>query len=377
MRVANRAVIALLLAGISVPLIGTALGLDLMPEGNALRRPVPCPKLAWKWDALRRFPDDFQAFFHNHFGFRGPLIRALSFAKVRGLGASSSINVQLGKNDWLYYNHLPAGSDYQEVRPFSPEELAEWARVLERRQAWLERRHCRYLLFIPPDKQTIYPENVNPALRPRHASGRLDQLLDYLRGHSTVRVVDVRDQLRQARQTMQVYYATDSHWNPRGAFIGYEALAAVLAEWFPQVQPLTRSQFEEQSQIQHGGDLAALLDLRDCYPEERMEWRPKFVCHSQKSPFAIERPRIADMPFGPPLATQCSDTALPRAVVFHDSFALALTGWLAEHFQWMVTVWHDDFHQEVVEQQHPDVVIQELLERKLGHVVPNDIADGQ
>jgi hypothetical protein len=372
----DRAVISVLLVGIGLPLAGTALGLDLMPEGNEMRRRAVFPRVEANWRSLKSLPGRFEDFFNDHFGFRGPLIRGLSLAKVRVLAASTSTNVHVGREGWLYYTNEQPGADYDKVRPFTQEELERWARILARRQAWLEQRHCRYLLLIPPDKQTIYPEHANPSLRARHAQGRLDQLLDYLRGHPCgVPVLDVRKELRQAREREVLYYIADSHWNTRGAFVGYEALAEALASWFPQIRPLRREQCKEVLRPGRGGDLAGLLDLRDFYVELAVQWLPKLSWHWSLSPFPVEPPRNVYMPFGPPAALENHDTALPRAVLFHDSFALELLPFLGEHFQRMVTVWLDDFNQEMVEREHPDVVIQELLERKLGHVVPNDIQD--
>jgi hypothetical protein len=374
-RLADRAVIALLLVGMGLPLVGTWLGLDLMPEGNELRHLAEYPHLQWTRASLRTFPERYEDYFNDHFGFRGPLIQAHCFAMVRGLGASTAASVMLGNDNWLYFTNQPPGSDHDEARPFTQEELARWARVLERRKEWLARRHCLYLVFIPPDKQTIYPEHVNPNLRARHASGRLDQLLEYLAAHSTVKIVDVRDTLRRAREQEVLYHSTDSHWNARGAFLGYEALMQVLSQWFPEMKPRRRSQFDEVVVTGPGGDLAGMLDLREVYREDYVRLIPRIPLRAQLSPFPVEPPRGVKMDWGPPGAIENPDTSLPRAVVFHDSFALGFLYLLGEHFHRMVTVWNDGFHQDMVEREHPDVVIHELLERKLGTVGPIDITD--
>ena len=40
-------------------------------------------------------------------------------------------------------------------------------------------------------------------------------------------------------------------------------------------------------------------------------------------------------------------------------------------------VWQDDFYPEVVERERPDIVLQELLERKLSTATPNDFAEAK
>jgi hypothetical protein len=368
-RLADRAVIALLLAATGLPLAGTFCRLDLMPEGNDMRRLAGAPTLAWDLDTLRSFHLHCEDYLRDHFGFRGPLIRALAYAKVFGLGASSSANVALGRDGWLYYTSLPPGSDHEYVRPFTPAELERWGRALQGRKDWLRNHGCRYVLFVPPDKQTIYPEHLDPTLRPRHASGRLGQLVEYLRAHTDVTVLDVRDALRAARQRERVYSVTDSHWNDRGAFVGYRELARVLSGWFPSPRPLERSQFADVVRPGPGGDVAGLLDLRDALCEDALGLERRFPLHARR----LDLPRDSvgvDLKFAPPVAFESPDTSLPRAVLFHDSFGVPLLPLVAEHFQRLLCVWHDDFLPDVVEREHPDVVIQQFVERKLGYLVP-------
>ncbi len=371
-RIADGAVIALLLAGAGLPLIGTLLGLGRTSENLDMRALEPFPTLEWSLSSLRTLPQRFDGWHQDHFGFRRHLLHGLAAVEVFGLKVSISPNVVLGRDSWLYYVHAPVGTDYEEVRPFTAAELDRWQRVLERRQEWLARRGCRYVLFLPPDKQTIYPEHFDPALRARHASGRLEQLVAHLRTHSDLTVVDVRQALLEAKQREPVYRITDSHWNRRGAFVGYRELARVLAGWFPQIRPFERSQFAEQVRHESGGDSARLLTLSDATGEEDYRLETLFPRKARRHDLPRSWLR-ANLEYTPPIAFDIPDPSLPRAVLFHDSFAVPFLDLLPEHFRRLVAVWHDDFHPDLVEREHPDVVIHELVERKLGYVVPNDL----
>jgi hypothetical protein len=374
-RIADGAVIGILLAATGLPLVGTLLGLGQRPKGEDMRELAPVPTLEWNVASLRTLAERVEDYFNDHFGFRGPLVHALTAIKVGCLGVSSSANVLLGRDGWLYYSNAQVGTDYEEVRPFTAAELARWQRVLERRQEWLARRGCRYLLFIPPDKQTIYPEHLDPRLRPRHAGGRLDQLLAHLRAHSDVTVIDVRDALRRASRQERTYRVTDSHWNPCGAFVGYREVAQVLAGWFPQVRPLERAQFEGVERPARDSDLIDLLGLHEDAPEMVPDLEPRFPQQARRQ-FLPRTWVRAELKYAPPVEWDSPDTSLPRAVLLHDSFALGFHHLLAEHFHRMVSVWHDDFQPDLVEREQPDVVIHELVERKLGSIVPNDVEDG-
>ncbi len=376
-RWADRAAIALLLAITGIPLIGTALGLDMQAQLTDMRHLSEFPSLRWNLRSFLEWPGAFDCFLKDHFGFRGPLIRALSQVKVCGLHTSASANVRLGLDGWLYFSHDGLGSDYDEVRPFTLAELEQWRRVLQHRQQWLAQRGCRYLLMIPPDKQTIYPEHLDPSLQARHAGVRLSQLLDYLaRNLPELTVLDVRQQLMEAKQHERVYYVTDSHWNHRGALLGYEALARQLAQWFPQVQPFEPDQFDAVEEITSRGDLAGLLALSGAYRERVVRLNPRFRLNAHISDVPVLAPR-AQKDYGHPYATECPNSSWPRGVLFHDSFAVGpLLQLLPEHFQHLAMIWDDNFHPDVIEREQPDVVIQQMVERKLGYVIPNDVNDG-
>jgi hypothetical protein len=63
--------------------------------------------------------------------------------------------------------------------------------------------------------------------------------------------------------------------------------------------------------------------------------------------------------------TFCAKGQLPRAVVFRDSFGIALAPFLAEYFGKSVFVWDRRFDRELVAREKPSVVIYEVVERAL------------
>jgi alginate O-acetyltransferase complex protein AlgJ len=71
------------------------------------------------------------------------------------------------------------------------------------------------------------------------------------------------------------------------------------------------------------------------------------------------------------LVTVIDDPSLPRAVIFRDSFVSPLVPFLSEHFSRAVYLWQNDFDAGVVETEHPDVVIQEIVGRHLYNFIPS------
>jgi hypothetical protein len=68
------------------------------------------------------------------------------------------------------------------------------------------------------------------------------------------------------------------------------------------------------------------------------------------------------------------DPNLPRAVLFHDSFAERI--WLpalAEHFDRLAYAPTDGFDAQIVEALRPQIVIQQIVERKINRHLPEPL----
>ncbi len=89
----------------------------------------------------------------------------------------------------------------------------------------------------------IYPELMPGSLHRLHSHYRADQLLAYMRAHSTVEILDLRPALLEAKPRGLLYHHYDTHWNDRGALIAYQQIAARLKQWFPAIEPMRREDF--------------------------------------------------------------------------------------------------------------------------------------
>jgi hypothetical protein len=359
------AILVLLFAGLLVaPTVRNLLGPPpaAASENRAL---APWPKWQASAWAAADFPSRFEAFYNDHFGFRYKLIDWHNHVRVRYLGLSSSPQVCLGKEGWLYFQHEPLGNDAVTDRPFTKEELQRWQRMLESRRDWLAERGISYLFVVAPNKESIYPEMLPSGLRRRGHSSRLDQLLAHLQATSRVRVLDLRGPLRTAKAHERVYHVTDSHWNQSGAYVAYYSLVNELAQDFPQLQPMPRSAFAESSVQLPGGDLAKMLGMAEQFSEEHPLLIPRLPRQARQVEAGL---RLENLPsYLQPTLLVRPEPDLPRAVLFHDSFAQCFTPFLGEHFQRMSCRWLEayEFDVRLIESEKPDIVIQEIVERKL------------
>jgi hypothetical protein len=73
--------------------------------------------------------------------------------------------------------------------------------------------------------------------------------------------------------------------------------------------------------------------------------------------------------------TELKKTGLPRAVCLRDSFMTPMAPLLSAHFSRLAYYWQQNFPQDVIEREHPDIVIEEIVERDLVRYDPQNPPD--
>jgi hypothetical protein len=366
-RRADVMLIVLFLAMLAIPGLGLVLGVDRAQVSEAeMRTLAQFPSWSWQREKLAAWPDQFQRYFNDRFAFRNALIHLQAAVLWHGFHTSSSDTVIAGKGDWLFYADDGGLQDYVQAELFTEAQLQQWQRTLERTRDWLASRGTRFLFVVAPDKQMIYPELMPAALHRLHDDYRADQFLAYMRAHSTVEILDLRPALLEAKPHELLYHHYDTHWNDRGALIGYQQIAARLHRWFPTLDPMRRDDFVT-SPAAASGDKTTMLGLVDegkvSMPGlvPRRGWTSTVVSPTHPDPYGEDGTVISEVRNG--------STRL-RAVMFRDSFSSRLIPFLSEHFRRIVYQWQNDLDPELIRREQPDVVIQEMVGRHLYIFVP-------
>lgn len=332
---------------------------------NENRNKAAFPRFGVAGRTIPNYARDVDRWFSDHFEFRNALIRANSRLRNRGLHSPSSPAVVFGADGWLYYTSDSSLWFARRANPFSTGELDRVAGALEERTRSLATRGIRYLLMVAPDPSTIYPEYQPPWLR-KAAPGpaRIDQLMTIAAGRKTFAVVDPRAALFAAKGAAPalLYRPTDTHWNDRGAYLGYRALMDGLARVTGGSAatdigvPLPLDSLSAARVDTTGGDLAVMLGLGDSYHEQLEMLSPR---HS-----SLSNPIPADR-LTPDFTTAWRDTATgPRVLVFRDSYFSAMLPFFAESFA-RVRYVMGPYREDIVAEEKPDIVVEEMVERYL------------
>ena len=358
----------------AMPALDSMLGLDRTPPPQEKRKLAPRPELPRSLAAAGDLPASFDAYLNDHFGFRSFLVRLHARAAVLWLGVAPGPNVEVmvGRHGWLFYTGDRSLPFVEGTAPFTDEELQRWTVVLRQRSEWLARRGARYLVVFAPGAPSIYPEHLPGWVRPSPHGTRLDQLLTALKAAPDVAAVDLRPALRDAKEWATVYPRTGTHWNLVGGWVAYSAIMTSLSHWFPAARPAPFSDFNLAWGRSHGGDLATMAGIEGMVSEPIPWLAPKGGWQAKTVP----SPEYGAMRQWPhleePVVTVRPGAPIPTAVVFRDSFSMAVAPFLSEDLGRAVYVWIHDFEPAVIVREKPALVIQEYAERLLSVVSPEN-----
>jgi hypothetical protein len=274
-RIRNISLVLIFAAILVAPTVAAVFRLNPMGGIDEKRKlagkPTDSP---WSKGGLARVPAIAQAwekYFGDNFGLRKLLIGTYRLASFRLLQASPNPAVVVGESDgtsrWLYFDASLAsdGVGLDSIlgkKPYTAAELALIADRLRQVTLLVRGKGAKLVIAICPDKQTIYPEYLPRAKRPKPgAVSRLDQFWTVAAALDDVPLVDVRIPLRAAKADTLLYYPSDTHWNMRGEVFGYQAVARALAVQDPSREVLPMKLFTWLLGPPRVGDLTALMGL--------------------------------------------------------------------------------------------------------------------
>lgn len=322
------------------------------------RAPNPWPGIPRTVEEITSFPGKVNAFLNDHFGFRSRLV-TLNNRFYLALGTSTSEKVIKGNNGWLYYTGGDMVDQYRGLHIFQPDELRRWIRAMEERKAWLAEKGTPFIIAVPPNKMTIYPEHLPDWMTKVSPITRIDQLADAV-ADTGLDFIDLRDPVRQAKTEFPVYYMTDSHWNFHGGFIGYKRIMDGVQAYFPQVEILRDQDVDLIFHTGPGKDLSGMLNLTHAL-KEPYEDRVVLKKRSRVQSVTV----LGDDGF-PKIVTTDRDGA-PTVLIFRDSYTINMEPYFNETFKKIIYDKYDNlrFSTRLIDQYRPDLVLLVVIERAL------------
>src|SRR5262245_44012283 len=214
------------------------------------RSRAPLPAWPRRPDEWRNFPADVDRYVRDHFGLREPLATGWSLAKY---ALRYTPRVAVGREGWLYFpQYWERKYGAGDCRALA-EEVRSLAGRLDRLADHAARGGVKVLVAVAPDKETIYPEHL-----PDPAPVRCDLRAELQGALERARTADLRAGLEASKAKGQVYFRTDSHWNPDGGWLVARILLEGLCRPGPSCVKLPEPTLSTKTA---SGDLAGLIGL--------------------------------------------------------------------------------------------------------------------
>jgi len=350
---------------LAVCLLGSIFHWDFYEVQGENRRLADFPDFAKI--SISTWPENFEAWFNDHFGFRNTFIRRYN-RMLRPLGRDD--RVVHGENDWLYYNRDVIFKDFLGYRKPSADELGTRLKRLESRRDGLKAIGIEYLFVVVPNKLTLYPEHLPKHIQSMRCKTNREYLMEIFTDRFDANVLDLTPLLRKEKRHQILFHPTDTHWNSYGAYIGYTRIIHKARTLLPALPDALKISELKTRTSAFSGDVARMTGTPKRYliPTDHFSFpgHTRWEKHVLDHPAFLAEdhlPRDGNAPF-----TIHNPDGIYNAVVFHDSFAKALMGFLPATFKNTTFIWHysdEELLQAAIELCQPDIVIEQVVERFL------------
>jgi hypothetical protein len=307
-------------------------------------------------------------------------------------------NVLIGKTDkdgniWTFFNgdeNDNTITDYTGQTTFTEAQLKKITTNFVNQAKWLADQDMKFYIVIPPNKNTIYPEYMPESIT-RTTTSRMDILINYIKEHTDLVVIDVREDLLKAKQDFPdeyLYYNFDTHWNNHGGFVAYKKIVETLKIDFPTIPVMQKSDYQIDYFPAYMKDMPWYLGYYDTFGAEGPVYTRK-----TKSTAILDTIDAATDPggifyFTNPLPDGYHDLSwyskfvnsgasdAPKLYMIRDSFSISMIPFFKESFSECSFRWTTDFDKDQVLENDPDIVIFEMVERKLGELLRKNVFRG-
>ncbi len=295
------------------------------------------------------FPEEYETYYNDNIPFRNQLIRFNNSIDFFVFNQPANERVVIGKDGWLFYCYGTEQSlGYWD---FTNDQLQKIADNLMNTKRILEGLGIEFVLFIAPNKETIYMDELPDYYEIRNHYTSTDQLVDYLIENTDIRVIYPKQELLNAKRDkadVLLYHKLDTHWNVVGGYIGARILAEELGVKMPSLDEVCL-----EKTFSSRGDLTDMLNIEIKDGDIDYDISGVSSLNTVNEKFDLD----ADFIYH----TAGAD---PRKLfVRRDSFSIALAPSLATQFEHSLWIHANDFKQQQIFDYDADIFVLEVVER--------------
>ncbi len=316
-------------------------------------------KAAFPTEISQKFPNQFDAYYEDHFPFRSFLIK--KFYTVRK-SIKDNPKVIIGKNDWIFLNSSPFNTyaktdnslgDFTGKTLLSDEEAAEYEKKIKAQKDYFDEKGIRFLIMIPPNKMSVYSEYAPKAYRKLRAErSRYEQTEEAIR-KAGIPFINLKKLFEKDKGEYPLYYRTDTHWNDFGAYKAFQHLMNILMKKVPDIENVVAEPSPCGDNYRMSGAAEKCSDTH---------YKPVLTFKSAEEQCSSPEP-------GYMICTNDTAPYKEHVLIGRDSFTERLVPYFGKTFKKTTFIWSGKISDEqmfdIIKTEKPDIVLYNYAERNL------------
>ena len=306
---------------------------------------------------INTFSKEYESYFNDHIPFRNIIININSKIKYFCFHDSPNNNVVIGENNWLYLKDEI--DSYKKINVYNEKTLVTAAKYFNDISNYCTKNGAQLIIFIPPDKASIYPENVPDYVKVcNFPKNRAEVFAEYINKNTNVKVIYPKQELLEAKKLIMedIYYTYDSHWNRIGAYIGTKALVKEMGITLPDLSEVTISLNDDISY-----SLAGMLGIKDIMTNEKDYELSGYNNQSEPSINYVDDGLGNDV-----ITSSDAPKSESQVLILRDSFFTAMEPYISTCFKSIHAPHYNlCYSPEMIKEESPDYVVIEIVERAL------------
>ncbi|MBN2880906.1 hypothetical protein JXM83_02530, partial [Candidatus Woesearchaeota archaeon] len=310
-------------------------------------------------------------YLNDQFPYRTQLISFLNINHIKLFQQAINDKIIVGKEGWFYLNnpeleaHLP-DSLYTEYQ------LSLILSNLEERKNYVEENGGKFYFIIVPSKYSVYPEFLHPRFTNYSGITKRIQLVDYLKKKTVKYCVDLTDTLLNHKNSgLKMFYKTDNHWTPYGAFFGTNAILQRIKFDIPDINLLDLKDYSIEKEISINGNLTSMIGLQSYFPESNLHFTSIPKNYYQRGQLR-GYPQTTKFPEFKDFEIVFNGHGKYRLLLIRESFAYMQEIFIAPQFKESVFIfdgWQHGSNKNIIESEKADIVILQIQEPFLDNLL--------
>lgn len=302
------------------------------------------PKLVFK--EITDYPSKYENYFNDNLAFKNEIRKLRSMIMYKLFNTSSDERVIIGSEGWFFFTGNTTITDYLKTEYYTKEAKKKInSKLLEAKNKLNENNIDLYILILP-NKETVYSDKLESKIkRSNNKKSKIDDLIDYLKNNSDLKIIYPKDELIEKRKNYETYYKYDTHWNDYGAYIGIMNLMKEIDSNY-EIPKIKVTKKEKTS-----GDLAVMNLMKNVKNKE-----PVVVFHSEIDSKCED--------FNTYRKCSSENALYDKTLLFvGDSFRNATEQYFSKIYKNVIIIHKNNYNEDFINKYNPDIVIYESVER--------------